>query len=76
MPTGDVEVFYNTTDERWRVRIEGGEILDGDYQTKDEAVDAGRDIARDHGAELTVKKQDGTIGERDSHGHDPRDIPG
>lgn len=37
---------------------------------------AARDHAADQGVELIIKNQDGTIAARDSHGHDPRDIPG
>jgi hypothetical protein len=49
---------------------------DGDYTTKDEAVAEGRKVAEERGAELLIKNQDGTIAEKDSHGNDPRDIPG
>jgi hypothetical protein len=76
MPQGDVEVFHNNGDGHWRVQVEGGEILDGDYTAKDEAVEAGRAEAKRRGVELVVKNQDGTISEKHSHGHDPRDIPG
>jgi hypothetical protein len=77
MPQGDVEVFHKGSgDDRWRLRVEGGEILDGDYTTKDEAVRAGREEAERRGSELIVKNQDGTIADKSSHGNDPRDIPG
>ena len=76
MPEGDVEVFYNHGDGKWRVEIEGQDILPGDYPRKSDAVDAGRDEAQNRGVELLIKNQDGTIAGKDSHGHDPRDIPG
>ena len=76
MPEGDVEVFYNNGDGKWRIQVEGHEILDGDYDTKAEAADVARDEARDRGVELVIKNQDGTVAEKDSHGNDPRDIPG
>ena len=76
MPQGDVEVFYTNGDRRWRIQIEGGETLDGDYEIKDLAVDAGRAEATRRGVELVIKNQDGTISGKHSHGNDPRDIPG
>ena len=47
-----------------------------DHDTKDDAVAAGRDSAERDGVELVIKNLDGRIGEKDSHGHDPRNIPG
>jgi hypothetical protein len=76
MPQGDVEVFYNNGDGHWRVQLEGGEILDGDYETKPEAVAAGRQEARDREVELVIKNQGGTISEKQSHGNDIPEVPG
>jgi len=76
MPEGDVEVVYNSGDGKWRIRIEAHEILDGDYDKKSAAVEIAREEAQDRRDELIIKNQDGTIAVRDSHGHDPRDIPG
>jgi Uncharacterized protein conserved in bacteria (DUF2188) len=33
-------------------------------------------LAEDQNGELVVHAQDGSIREKDSHGNDPRDIPG
>jgi hypothetical protein len=41
------------------------------HRTKDNAVDRGRDIARDHQTEHTIHRKDGTIGEKNSYGNDP-----
>jgi hypothetical protein len=76
MPQGDVEVFYNNGDNHWRVQVQGGEILDGDYTNKTDAIAAGREEAESRGVEMVIKNQDGTIAEKSSHGHDPRNIPG
>lgn len=46
------------------------------YETREAAVEAGRELAKETSVELIVHRQDGTIGERDSYGNDPRDIPG
>lgn len=74
MPAGDVETYHS--DGKWRNRIEATAELPGEHDTKDEAVRAGRDEARQRTAEHIIRNLDGTIGERSSHGHDPRDIPG
>ena len=73
MPQGDVETYF--ADNMWSNRIEGGEKI-GNYQTKDRAIEAGRELARERKVEHIVKNQDGTIAERSTHGHDPRNIPG
>ncbi|WP_157100851.1 DUF2188 domain-containing protein, partial [Rhodococcus gordoniae] len=39
-------------------------------------VAAGRDEARRRKVEHLVHNLDGSIGERNTYGHDPRDIPG
>jgi len=74
MPLGDVETFHDN--DEWCNRVEGERGLLGTYATKAEAVEAGRDEARRRSAEHIIKNLDGTIGERNSYGNDPRDIPG
>lgn len=74
MPEGDVLTFH--VDGSWRNRIEGHEELPGEHGTRAEAVTAGRDEARDRRVEHIVHNLDGTIGERNTHGHDPRDVTG
>jgi hypothetical protein len=36
----------------------------------------GRAISRHQGTELVIHGKDGVIQQKDSHGHDPRNIPG
>lgn len=74
MPEGDVETYH--ADGRWRNRVEALEDLPGSYDTKDEAVQIGRDEARERNVEHIVRNLDGTIAERSTYGHDPRDIKG
>ncbi|QXU51860.1 DUF2188 domain-containing protein [Rhodococcus sp. LW-XY12] len=66
MPAGDVETFHQ--DGSWHNRIEGSSDLLGTYPTREEA--------RRRKVEHLVHNLDGTIGERNTYGHDPRDIPG
>lgn len=74
MPEGDIETYHQNG--RWRNKVEGVGDLDGDHDTREEAVEAGREEARENRVEHIIRKQDGTIGERHTYGHDPRDIPG
>lgn len=73
MPAGDVETFHENG--KWRNRIETESVLSGEWETKEPAVAAGRDEARARRVEHIIRNLDGTIGERDTYGHDPRDIP-
>lgn len=74
MPAGDVETFHKN--DAWHNRVEGATEILGTYTTREEAVRAGRDEARRRKVEHIVHNLDGTIGERNTYGHDPRDIPG
>ena len=46
------------------------------HETQEEAIKEGRGLAEDQNGELVVHAQDGRIREKDSHGNDPRNIPG
>lgn len=59
----------------WGVEQEGSDDFQS-YSTRDEAVSEGKRLAKQNHVELLVHREDGTIGERDSYGHDPRNIPG
>jgi hypothetical protein len=74
MPKGDVETVY--VDGSWTNQVEGEGPTEDLFQTKDRAVAAGRELARRRRAEHIIKNQDGTIGDRNSYGNDPRNIPG
>jgi hypothetical protein len=55
----------------WLNEIEGqGEIM-GHFVTKDAAVAAGRNEAKERETEHVIHNQDGTISERNSYGTDP-----
>jgi Uncharacterized protein conserved in bacteria (DUF2188) len=74
MPAGDIETYH--ADGKWRNRVETLEDLPGEYDRKDEAVRIGRDEARERKVEHLIRNLDGTIAERNTYGHDPRNIPG
>jgi Uncharacterized protein conserved in bacteria (DUF2188) len=72
------EGFVHTvhTDGSWSNSIEGASPLAGTYETKADAVEAGRSEARRRQTEHLIHNEDGTIGERSSYGDDPADRPG
>ena len=55
----------------WAVRGAGSQRATSVHRTQREAIDAGREVARNQRAELFVHGRDGRIRERDSHGNDP-----
>jgi hypothetical protein len=60
----------------WSVKRAGSGKASIHTRTKQKAVDLGRAISRHQGTELVIHGKDGVIQRKDSHGHDPRNIPG
>ena len=60
----------------WNVRRGGAERASGHFETKQEAIDRGREISRNAGTEFKIHNRDGRISQSDSHGNDPRSIKG
>lgn len=60
----------------WDVKVGGGEKAIKHTDTKQEAVDAARQISQNQKSELVIHNKDGKIGQKDSHGHDPKDVKG
>ena len=55
----------------WDVKRGGAGRASGHFDTKQEAVDRGREVSRNQGTELRIHNRDGRIARGDSHGHDP-----
>ena len=55
----------------WANRREGSERVSNTAPTKQAAEQVGRDMARRDYVEHLIHRRDGTIGERNSYGHDP-----
>lgn len=72
--TTPVETYHQ--DGQWKNRHEGSDRAISTHTTKDEAVQAGKEAAQKAGVEHVIKKMDGTIGEKNSYGNDPRNVPG
>jgi Uncharacterized protein conserved in bacteria (DUF2188) len=60
----------------WGNRLEGSSRFIDRAATKREAQAAGRERARRDKVEHIIQNKDGQIGQRNSYGHDPRDVPG
>jgi hypothetical protein len=74
MAKGDIETYHQ--DGQWKNRVEGSSRASSVHPTKAAAVTAGRQMAMSRKVEHIIRKMDGTIGERNSYGNDPRNIPG
>ncbi len=58
-------------DGGWNVKRGGSDRASGHYDTKAEAVAAGRTISQNQGTEFRIHNQNGRIALSDSHGGDP-----
>ena len=60
--------------DQWGLEVDGE--IRSTFSTQAEAISQGRQVAEDEQAELVVHGEAGNIREKDSHGNDPRVIPG
>ena len=60
----------------WNVKKKGAERASGHFDTKEEAVNRGREISKKSGSEFIVHGKNGKIQYADSHGNDPFPPPG
>ena len=65
-----VHTTPNSTGKGWVNKV-GGEV-ESKHRKKDNAIDKGRDIAKEQGSEHVIHKQDGTIQGKNSYGNDPK----
>lgn len=73
MPGHDIHVV--PAGERWAVETEGAQARET-FDTQEEAVAVGAARAKTKKVELFIHGRDGKIRERNTYGHDPRDIKG
>ncbi|MDX1914842.1 MAG: DUF2188 domain-containing protein [Methylophilus sp.] len=59
------------TDGGWAVKKGGSEKASRVFETQKEAIDYGRQVAKNQGAEFYVHGKDGKIRTKDSYGNDP-----
>ena len=58
-------------DGDWGIKKGGSDRLTEVFDTQGEAIDTGRDIARNQGAEFFIHGRNGRIRARESYGNDP-----
>ncbi len=63
--------------KQWEVKKANAERASAVFRTKKEAVAAARVLSKKAKTELVIhNKKDGQIAGKDSHGNDPRNVPG
>lgn len=70
MPPKQTHIVHNSNGG-WDSKDTGNSRASKHFERKSDAVDWGRDHSRNLGNEFVIHKQDGTIGQKDSHGNDP-----
>jgi len=60
-----------SSDGGWDIKRGGASRASAHFNTKQEAVNRGREISRNQGTELRIHNLDGKISGSDSHGNDP-----
>lgn len=60
-------------DGHWAVRRTGSDKVTRTFETQNDAIRAGREIARNQGTELYIHDRTGLIRERESFGRGPTD---
>lgn len=74
VPTWNIYNCFDVTqhpDGCWQVKGEGNSGATARTSTQKETIDIGREISRNQRSELVIHRPDGTIRDKDSHGHDP-----
>ncbi|MDD5090982.1 MAG: DUF2188 domain-containing protein [Candidatus Wallbacteria bacterium] len=69
MPNNSHHVVHNPNGG-WDVKKAGADRASGHFDTKKDAVDAGRQISINQGTEFVIHGKDGKIQQKDSHGND------
>lgn len=55
----------------WAVKKEGNQKVSSLHSTQKDAIEAGKQSAKDLGSELVIHGRDGRIRDKDSYGNDP-----
>ncbi len=72
----NIHTTYNGEAKNWRNISEGSTRPVAIYPTKQEATAAGREIAMSRRVEQLIHNKNGQIKDRNSYGHDPRNVRG
>lgn len=63
-------------DQTWLNRLEGGDVLPGEYPTREAALEVARDEARIRGVEHVIRRADGSLAERRRYPRMSWELPG
>jgi hypothetical protein len=74
MASGDVTTYNE--DGTWKSKVDGSTRAAHAGGTRAQQAAVGRQMAVDRGVEHTIRRMDGTIGEKNSYGNDPRAVKG
>lgn len=69
-------VTYNGDEDHWEIRRSGAKRPSHTFDKKQEAVDKARIISDNQDTELIIHNKNGQIADKDSHGNDPKSVPG
>ena len=72
MPNNNYHIVPHNGD--WAVRRENASRVSSTHSTQADAIDRGRDLAKESGGELRIHRPDGKIRDSDSYGNDPSSI--
>lgn len=72
----NVHVTHHKDLNNWHVMYEGETTPRAMFDTKEEAVKNGREMAMESGVELLIHNKDGVIRDKRSYGHDPHNVRG
>ncbi len=70
------QIFVSPNGENWKAKVVGNQKASAICDTKAEAVEKAREIAKNQHLELLVQNLDGTISWKNSYGNDPKNIKG
>lgn len=72
----NVHVVFRLETKDWAAKKEGNQKASKVFDTKKEAEQAGRELAKSEKSELIIHNKDGKISGKDSGGNDPEGVPG
>lgn len=70
------QIFVSPNPKGWKVKVVGNQKASAICKMKANAIKRAIEIARNQRLELSVQNKDGTIGIKNSYGHDPENIKG
>ena len=71
-----LHVVKNHQTNEWQLKQDGAQRSSGNFSTQREAIQCGRQIAKNQHEELSIHGEDNVIREAWSYGNDPHKIPG